>query len=424
MPRFVIRGGSKIEGEIRVSGAKNAALKVFPVSILTDETIRVAPVPDIEDCACAKEVLLAIGGKVSEGEKGALELQSRAPLRTVKLPEKLVSKFRASIMFVGPILARFHEVEFPHPGGCVIGAAERPIDMFLDGFARLGAKTTVRNGYYRITAKKLKGNTIFFPKVTVTGTESMMTTAVLAEGVTVLKNAAMEPEIPALAEFLNRLGARIKGAGTPTITIDGVKKLGGGEYAVIPDRIEAGTFAVLAAASQSGEVIIRNVIPGHLEALWAMFDRTGVNYRLEKHAVIVRPSRRLSAADVVTHEYPGFATDLQPPYTVLMTQARGISLIHETIFDRRLLFTDILSQMGAKIIMADPHRIVVNGPSRLEGKKIISPDLRAGIALVIASLIAEGNSEIENIYQIDRGYERLDERLRGIGADIARVDGE
>lgn len=422
MPRFVIRGGAKIEGEIRVAGAKNAALKVFPVSILTDETIGVSSVPDIEDCVRAREMLSAVGGKVTETKKGAFELRSEPPLRS-KLPEKLVSKFRASVMFVGPMLARFREVEFPHPGGCVIGAAERPIDMFLDGFSKMGAKTTVRNGYYRITAKKLRGNTIFFPKVTVTGTESLMMTATLAEGATILKNAAMEPEISALAEFLNSLGARIKGAGTATITIDGVKKLGGGHYEVMPDRIEAGTFAILAAASRSGEVLVQNVIPEHLEALWAMFDKIGVNYRLEKRAVLIRPSKRLVSADIVTHEYPGFATDLQPPYTVMMTKAHGVSLIHETIFDRRLLFTDILSQMGARIVMADPHRVVVHGPSKLEGKKIISPDLRAGIALVIASLIADGKSEIENIYQIDRGYENLDERLRGLGADIVRVDG-
>ena len=421
MPKFVIRGGSKIEGEIRVAGAKNAALKIFPVAILTDEAILVSSVPDIEDCVRAKEMLTTIGGNATEIKKGSVELRSKPPLQT-KLPEKLVNKFRASIMFVGPMLARFNEVEFPHPGGCVIGAAERPIDMFLDGFSKMGAKIIIRNGYYRITARKLRGSTIFFPKVTVTGTESLMTTAVLIDGVTVLKNAAMEPEIVALAEFLNSLGARIKGAGTPTITIDGVKKLGGGHYDIIPDRIEAGTFAILAAASQGGEVLIQNIIPEHLEALWAMFDKIGVRYKLEKRSVTVFPSKKLVSADVITHEYPGFATDLQPPYTVMMTRTRGVSLIHETIFDRRLLFTDILSQMGAKIIMADPHRVVVHGPSRLEGKKIISPDLRAGIALVIAALIAEGKSEIENIYQIDRGYEKLDERLRGIGADIIRVD--
>lgn len=324
-------------------------------------------------------------------------------------------------MFVGPLLATCGEVYFPHPGGCVIGAGIRPIDMFLDGFEKMGAKIEILENSYRLTANKLQGASIFFPKITVTGTESLMTTACLAQGETLLENCAMEPEIPALAEFLNKMGAKISGAGTPTIKIQGVKKLGGGEYRIIPDRIEAGTFAILAAVANDGEIIIENCEPKHLGALWALFDKIGVNYKLDKTSIKILPSDKLLAADLVTHEYPGFATDLQSAYTVLMTQANGVSLVHETIYDRRLLFADMQTQMGANIIMADPHRIVVNGPTNLYSRKLISPDLRAGMALVIAALIAKGTTEINNIYQIERGYENLAERLAGLGADIKKV---
>ena len=324
-------------------------------------------------------------------------------------------------MFVGPLLATCGEVSFPHPGGCVIGAGTRPIDMFLDGFAKMGAKVEVSENSYRLTTQKLQGVNIFFPKVTVTGTESLMTTACLAWGETVLENCAMEPEIPALAEFLNSIGAKITGAGTPTIKIEGVAKLSGGEYKIMPDRIEAGTFAILAAAANSGEIIIEDCQPKHLGALWVLFDKIGVNYKLDKTSIKISPSDKILAADLVTHEYPGFATDLQSAYTVLMTQAQGASLIHETIYDRRLLFADMLTQMGANIIMADPHRIVVSGPTKLHSRKLMSSDLRAGMALIIAALIAEGTTEINNIYQIERGYEDLVGRLKNIGADIEKV---
>jgi len=249
-----------------------------------------------------------------------------------------------------------------------------------------------------------------------------MMTSCLAEGETILKNSAMEPEISALADFLNSCGAKIEGAGTPTIKIKGVKKLNGGEYKIIPDRIETGTFAMLAAASNNGNILIKNCEPKHLEALWVLFDKIGVNFVLNKDNVLIKPAKKLSACDVITHEYPGFATDLQSAYTVLMTQTHGLSLIHETIYDRRLLFADMLTQMGANIIMADPHRVVVNGPSKLHGRKLMSPDLRAGMALIIAALIAQGKTEIDNIYQIDRGYEKLEEKLKKLGADIKRIN--
>lgn len=419
--KFIINGGKKLEGEIEVMGSKNAALKIFPVTLLTQGTIRVSNMPEIEDCLRAREMFEALGHKVKNVGNKTIELIASKTIQS-NLPANFVNKFRASVMFVGPTLAACGEVKFPHPGGCVIGAGTRPIDLFLDGFKKMGAKVEIFDDHYRLTAEKLIGAEFFFDKITVTGTESLMMTAILAKGETVLKNCAMEPEIVALAEYLNKCGAKINGAGTPTIIIKGGGKLRGGEYKIIPDRIEAGTFAMLAAASNSGEVLIKNCQPDHLGSLWSLFDKIGVNYLLSKNSVLIKPTKKkLLSSDVITHEYPGFATDLQPPLTVLMTQTKGMSLIHEIIYDRRLLYTDILSQMGANIIMADPHRVIVNGPVKLRGKKVVSPDLRAGIALLIAGIIAKGKTEIDNIYQIERGYERISERLNQLGADIKKV---
>lgn len=422
MAKFIIQGRKPLKGEITVSGSKNAALKIFPVALLTDETIRVSNVPEIEDVLRSQEMLISLGGEVRKIKKGVLDINPPAGgPKGFELPANLVNKFRASVMFVGPMLLKFGEVSFPHPGGCVIGAGTRSIDIFLQGFQKMGAKLKItKDGFYRLTARKLKGTEYFFRVISVTNTETFMTIACLVEGETVLKNCAMEPEIVALADFLNSCGAKIEGAGTPTIKIKGVKKINGGEYKIIPDRIEAGTFAMMAAASDSGRILIKNCNPEHLEALWALFDRIGVNYVLTNNSIAVSPSKKLLSCDVTTHEYPGFATDLQSSYTVLMTQAHGSSLIHETIYDRRLLFTDILTQMGANIIMADPHRVVVNGPTKLHARKLVSPDLRAGMALIIAALLAHGRTEIDNIYQIERGYEKLDERLINLGADIIR----
>lgn len=416
--KFIIEGQKPLSGIIKVKGAKNAALKIFPVALMTDEPIKIMNVPDIEDCRRAREMLAALGHSAKNLGDGRMQIQ-RQNKTCLNLPAELVNKFRASVMFVGPLLATCGEVRFPHPGGCIIGAT-RPIDMFLDGFEKMGARVEILENSYRLTAKKLQGAKIFFPKVTVTGTESLMTTACLVQGTTFLVNCAMEPEILALADFLNSLGAKIEGAGTPTIKIEGVKTLGGGQYQIIPDRIEAGTFAILAAAVNSGEVVIDNCEPEHLGALWALFDKIGVNYKLGKNSIKISPSARITAEGVVTHEYPGFATDLQSAYTVLMTQAHGLSLIHETIYDRRLLFCDTLTQMGANIIMADPHRSIVSGPTKLYGRKLVIPDLRAGIALVIAALIACGKSEVSNIYQIERGYEDLVGRLKQLGAEIEK----
>lgn len=419
MPKFIITGGSKLSGEITVGGAKNNAQIMLPVSLLSGETISLHNVPRIDGVEKSLELLADLGAKI-EDDGDTIRI-STSQLTKTELDKKIADKFRTSVMFVGPLLARFGEVRFPHPGGCVIGAAGRPIDLFLDGFTALGAKVEVKDSYYEIKAKQLRGCDFFFTTATVTGTQSMIMTACLADGKTVLRNCAMEPEIEALADYLNSQGAKITGAGTPTVSIEGVKELRAGNCEIIPDRIEAGSFALMAAATNS-EIIIKNCNPDHLLSLLTVFDKIGVNYERGADFIKMKKSQKIIASDLKTHEYPGFPTDLQSPYVVLMTQAHGNSLIQETIYDRRLIWTDMLSQMGANIIMCDPHRVVVAGPSRLFGKRLISPDIRAGIALVIAALIAEGTTEIDNIYQIDRGYEKLDERLRKLGADIKRVD--
>lgn len=419
MPKFIITGGRPLAGEIAVSGAKNSALKIIPAAILSEKPITIKNLPNIEDVDRSLELLESLGAKVARSKNSAVIDAKK--IKTTTLDQKMADKFRGSIMFVGPMLARFGEVKFPHPGGCVIGAGGRPIDLFIEGYKAFGAEVREESGrFYHIKAKKLKPANYFFPLVSVTATESMLMTAAIIPGKTVLRNCAMEPEIEALAEYLNKQGAKIKGVGSPTIVIEGCKKLSAGVFTVIPDRIETGSFAILAAAAKA-EIKITKCNPEHIMTLLAIFKKIGVNFEIGKNWIQIKKSDRLNASDIKTHEYPGFATDLQSPYVVLMTQASGSAMIHETIYDRRLIWTDMLSQMGANITMCDPHRILVQGPTKLSGKRLISPDLRAGIALVIAGLIAEGRTEIDNIYQIDRGYEKLDERLRKLGANIERV---
>lgn len=419
MPKFIINGQKPLSGEIEVKGAKNLALKVIPASILSEKPMKITNLPKIEDIDKSLQLIKELGFKIDI--KNSTAVIETKHVKTIELPDKLADKFRTSIMFVGPLLARFKKVKFPHPGGCVIGAGGRPIDLFLDGFVSMGAKIKASGKYYWIEAPKLKGMDFFFPKISVTGTESLMMTACLADGRTILRNCAMEPEIKYLADYLNKNGARISGAGTPTIIIDGVKKIGAGEIKIMPDRIETGSFAIMAAATNS-EILIKNCNPEHVSVLLAIFERIGVKFEIGKNWIKMKKSNGISAYSIQTHEYPGFPTDLQSPYTVLMTQANGMSLIHETIYDRRLIWTDMLSQMGANITMCDPHRVVVIGPSKLYAKRLISPDIRAGIGLVIAALMAKGQTEIDNIYQIDRGYEKIDERLRKLGADIVRLE--
>jgi UDP-N-acetylglucosamine 1-carboxyvinyltransferase len=418
MEKFIIKGGRSLRGEIRVNGAKNAALKILAASLLTDKEWIISNVPQIEDVFRLVELLKGVGVEIADIRKGVYRIKAK-DIQTAYPDSEIASRLKGSILMVGPLLARLGEANFCQPGGCVIG--QRPRDIFLDGFKAFDIKIKKSRSGYHLQAKKLKGTKFVFPIVSVTATETMILTAVLAKGKTVLINAACEPEIVALADFLNKCGAKIKGAGTPFIEIKGVDSLSGGRCHIIPDRIEAGSFVILGAALHSPIKIV-GLNPAHLEALWFLLKKAGVKLEIGRDFVEVKPGFKLKAVNLKTHEYPGFATDLQAPFTVLMTQAKGSSLIHETIFEGRLFYTDILNQMGAKIIMADPHRVIVEGPTKLYGRRLISPDIRAGIALVIASLAARGESIIENIYQIDRGYERIEERLQRLGADIKRID--
>ncbi len=419
MDKFIIKGNKKLSGEIEVNGSKNAALKILAAVILSDEKCTITNFPFIEDTLGMIELLKGLGAKVEENRVNKTVKIDPSKISSKPLDSVLVRRLRSSILLAGPILARFGEIEMEHPGGCFIG--KRPIDLFLDGFEKFGAVVEMSDTKFKLKSKdgKLKGAHIFFPQITVTGTEAMMMTAVLAEGKTVLQNCAMEPEIPVLAEYLNRCGAKIEGAGTSVIKIEGVEKISAGEFSVIPDRIETGTFVIMGLLNNS-EIKITNCIPEHLGAFITILEKAGAILEIGNDYIITKPSK-IKAVSIVTHEYPGFATDLQSPYTLLMTQAEGQCIVQESIFEGRLFFTDQLSTMGANIIMADPHRVIINGPNKLTGKKLITPDLRAGITLVLAGMIANETTTIDNIFQIDRGYEKIEERLQKLGADIKRV---
>lgn len=414
MEKYVIEGGYKLSGEISVAGAKNQALKVLAASVMLNGKFTISNCPQIEDVSRMLEILTDIGAIVSQiKDKITIDTTN---INKTSLPDDLVHKLRTSVMFAGPLLARFGQVTMAHPGGCVIG--KRPIDMFLSGFKSLGVKIKEADDHYTLSAKKLTGARIIMPWVAVTATESLMMTACLAQGVTEIVNAAMEPEIPALADWLNSCGAKISGAGTPIIRIEGVKELAGNDCAIMPDRIEAGTFVIMGLITKS-EITITNCQPKHLEVVIATLEKIGAKLEIGPDWIKTKPAK-LQATEIRTHEYPGFPTDLQAPFTVLMTQAEGMSLIHEIIYEGRLFYTDKLSAMGANVIMCDPHRVIINGPTPLLGKKIESPDLRAGIAMVLAGLIAEGKTTIDNIYQIERGYENLINRLKSLGVKIEK----
>ncbi|MCX6820192.1 MAG: UDP-N-acetylglucosamine 1-carboxyvinyltransferase [Candidatus Adlerbacteria bacterium] len=405
--RFVVEGlnGQKtLKGEIRVGGAKNAVLKALAATVLFEDDVPMTNVPDIEDVKRMHELL------------DALKTQPTI------LKKDIAEKFRASIVLTGPVLARYGAVEFPFPGGCVLG--ERAIDLFLNGFRAMGATVEEDDSYFKITAGggKLKGARIVFPLVSVTGTETLMMAAVLAEGITVLENAAMEPEIADLALYLNKCSAKIEGAGTPTITITGGGLLhaGGISYDTPPDRIETGSFAILAALAAE-DVTITNCNPGWVEVPLALLRQAGVNIETGADYIRILASEvPYKMVSVRTHEYPGFATDLQAPMAVFMSQCEGEGSILETIFDGRFRYVDDLVVMGAKMTVMNPHRVLVRGPAELSRKNLTSPDLRGGLAYILAATVAEGTSTIDNAYLIDRGYQHIEERLQKLGLNIKR----
>lgn len=416
MNQFIINGGKKLKGSIKVNGAKNDALVIFAASLLTSQPVTVSNVPEIEDTKRMLELMKKLGCQIKRLKYGKYLIKAQNLNSNLINPE-IAEKIRASILLTAPLLARLGKVVFPHPGGCVIG--KRPIDQFLDGYENMGAKVSHKKQLYEITAPRLKGAEFVFNNITVTGTESLIMAAALAKGRTTLKNCACEPEVKSLADFLNECGAKIKGAGTPFITINGVAALQGGSHRTIPDRVEAGSFVILAAATKSN-VVIKNCEPKHLDAVLNTLKKMGGSLKIRKNSVEVLPSG-LNSTNIKTHEYPGFPTDLQAPFCVLLTQSKGNGLVHETIYEGRLMWTEELKRMGANIHTYDPHRIEIKGPTALRGREIESPDIRAGMAYLIATLCAKGKSVINNIYQIDRGYEKIEERLRKIGADIRRI---
>jgi len=420
MSHFIIHGGKRLSGEIAVRGAKNHAVKMIPASLLCESPVILTNVPRVEDVARVRELLEITGYRREDKNAESLRIiPATLGPHAHELPPALAARIRSSLLFAGPLLARTGRVKFPYPGGCVIG--KRPIDLFIDCWRAMGARVRENVAGFDITAKQIRGVDHTFRFISHTATESMLMTAVLAQGKTILRNAALEPEVVALAEFLKGRGASIQGIGTHTITIEGTggKLLRGGTAAIIPDRLEAGSFAILAALIGNG-VKITNCEPTHMEVLLAHLKAAGVFIEEGNDWISVTRAVSLLPVSVRTHEYPGFATDYQAPFTVLLTQARGQSMVFEQIFEGRLAYLEDLNRMGAKITQCDLHRAIVFGPSKLHGRVLESPDLRAGIAFVIAALIAQGTSCIGNVYQIDRGYEKLDERLGGIGADIKR----
>ncbi len=417
MDKFSIRGGVALTGEIPVSGAKNAALPSLAACLLTDEPVVLRRIPDVRDIATMKKLLRHCGAMVDDGG-GCVRVQSGALARP-EAPYDIVKTMRASSLVLGPLLARAGRARVSLPGGCAIGA--RPIGLHTMGLEQLGARIDQTHGYIEASAPEgLQGAQITFDRITVTGTEDLLMAAVLAEGETVLENAAREPEVADLATLLIKMGALIEGAGTSTIRIQGVRKLHGAEHTIIPDRIEAGTF-LLAGAITRGDLLVTGCIPEHVSALVSKLRQSGVAVKeAGADALRVRGPQRLRSVDITTEEYPGFATDLQAQYMALMTQAEGISILTETIFENRFMHAQELARMGANIRI-EGRQAIVAGPRTLTGAQVIASDLRASASLVLAALVAEGETVLDRVYHIDRGYEKIERKLAAAGARIERI---
>src|SRR5437588_8376359 len=420
MDKFVIRGGNPLLGTVRVSGAKNAALPAMAAALLTDEPVVLENIPDVRDIETTRKLLTAMGAEVELGYGRAHHRTTVNCKNLTSSPEasyELVKTMRASTLVLGPLVARTGFARVSLPGGCAIGA--RPIDLHIKGLEKLGATITQEHGYIEAKAERLKGGHISFDKITVTGTEDLMMAATLAEGETLMENCAREPEVSDLAALLNKMCARIEGAGTSAIRIQGVDKLRGARYRIIPDRIEAGTF-VIAGALTGGDLTVSNCEPRHLGALLQKLDECGVKTKTNGDSVRVMGDNPLMAADISTEEYPGFPTDMQAQYMALATQAEGSSVVTENIFENRFMPAYELVRMGANV-KVEGSRAVVRGRSPLSGAAVQCSDLRASASLVLAALVAEGETIIDRVYHVDRGYERIEEKLRGVGAQIRRI---
>ena len=417
MDYFKIRGGMPLQGRIPISGAKNAALPILAATLLTDKVSKLSNVPHLNDITTMVELLGALGADVAIDESMALQV-SAAHLNNQRAPYELVKTMRASILVMGPLLARFGKAEVSFPGGCAIGS--RPVDLHLKGFEAMGASIDVRDGYIVATTESgLKGCDFTFDTVTVGGTENLLMAAVLAEGRTVLRNAAREPEITDLVAFLRGMGAVIEGDDTSTLVINGVSELGASHYSVMPDRIEAGTFLVAAAATR-GCITVENANAGHLGIVLEKLRDAGVDVSVDGNTITADMTEgQLTSVDLITAPYPGFPTDMQAQFTALNVVAEGVGRITETIFENRLMQAHEMSRMGANITV-DGHSVIIRGKSSIDGAPVMASDLRASASLVIAGLAAQGETQIDRIYHIDRGYERIEEKLQAVGADIVR----
>jgi len=418
MDKFVITGGTPLRGEIAIGGSKNSALPALAAALLTDQPVTLKRIPRVRDIRTMQRLLVDIGAKVeAEGENVQLQTQR---IVCPEAPYELVKTMRASSLVLGPLVARSGRARVSLPGGCAIGA--RPINLHIFGLEQLGARIHQSHGYIEAEASDgLRGAVVHFDRITVTGTEDLMMAAVLAKGETILRNAAREPEVSDLADLLTKMGAKIEGAGSSTIRIQGVSQLGGAEHTVIADRIEAGTF-LIAGAITGGDLTVTGCVPDHVGALVAKLQQAGIEVmQPDSRTLRVRGGGHLRSVDITTEEYPGFATDLQAQYMALMTQAEGIAIILETIFENRFMHAQELARMGANIRL-DGKQAIVAGPRELTGAGVIASDLRASASLVLAALVARGETVIDRVYHIDRGYEKIEAKLAQVGAKIRRVE--
>jgi UDP-N-acetylglucosamine 1-carboxyvinyltransferase len=419
MDKFVIRGGNPLLGTIKVSGAKNSALPCMAAAILTEDEIILENIPQVRDIETERRLLVSMGAEV---ELGYGRAQHRTSIKCAVLSDpvakyEIVKTMRASSLVLGPLIARTGMARVAMPGGCAIGG--RPIDLHIKGLEAMGATITQEHGYLEARTDRLKGAHIVFDKITVTGTEDLLMAAALADGESLFENCAREPEVVDLAELLNAMGAQIEGAGTSTIHIKGVAKLHGARHRINPDRIEAGTY-LLAGAITGGDLNIDCCNPAHLGSLIGKLKQCGVKLEIGKENVRVRSGSKLVAADITTEEYPGFPTDMQAQYMALATQAEGTSIVMENIFENRFMHVGELNRMGANITIQG-RSATVRGGTKLQSAAVMCSDLRASAALVLAALVADGESILDRVYHMDRGYERLEEKLRGVGAQIRRM---
>ncbi len=418
MTKYVIEGGHPLSGEINISGAKNAAVAILPAAILVEGVCRIENIPAISDVTLMLDILKELGADVKLINSSCVEINC-TKLRTHKAPYDMVRTIRASYYLIGSLLGRFRKAQVALPGGCYFGV--RPIDQHIKGFRALGADVEIQNGFVVANSEnRLKGSSVYLDVVSVGATMNIMIAAALAEGMTVIENAAKEPHIVDLANFLNSMGADISGAGTDVIKVRGVEKMTGGTYTIIPDQIEAGTYMVAAAAT-GGELLIKNVIPKHLECITAKLVEMGVEVNEYDDAVLVRRTGSLRRTNIKTLPYPGFPTDMQPQTAVLLSLAEGMSVITESVWDNRFRYVEELKRMGANI-QVDGKVAMIEGCGHLNGAPVKACDLRAGAAMVIAGLAANGITEVEDINYIERGYEEIVKKLRNVGAKIARVE--